>query len=89
MGAQADFSDDPCPYCQGTGFTFSATLIRCEGCGVVWGRCNGVWRLDDTTVNEHLRELVQLRERVKDLEAEHESRDWDDMEHDYLDWTDD
>lgn len=43
-----DPSDERCA-CQQSAWEISATLIRCRACGRLWGRCNGVWRLDPDT----------------------------------------
>lgn len=34
--------DAKCELC-GYGLSITATLISCDGCGTLWGRCNGAW----------------------------------------------
>lgn len=40
----------PCDYCEGRRWEISATLIRCATCGVLYGRCDGLWRVDPDTI---------------------------------------
>jgi hypothetical protein len=52
---------EPCEYCGGTTWTITATLIQCDGCCVLYGRCNGRWVLDPDTVPRALRaELARV-----------------------------
>lgn len=46
------FSDaeDACQYCGNREYDISATMIQCTYCGVVIGRCNGVWVVDSMTI---------------------------------------
>jgi hypothetical protein len=41
---------EACEQCGGVVFEVSATLIRCRSCGLTYGRCEGRWRLDTTTL---------------------------------------
>lgn len=53
------FKKSPCEFCNSVNFEISATLISCCGCGVTYGRCNGLWRIDHDTVSvDQLRWLI-------------------------------
>lgn len=41
---------DPCEYCGGHLWYMTSTLIRCANCGVLYGRCEGLWRLDPDSI---------------------------------------
>lgn len=45
-----DLPGDECSYCAGRSWRVTATLISCNRCGVVYGRVNGIFTLDPTTV---------------------------------------
>jgi len=40
-------NDLKCELCEGN-LDITATLIGCQSCGMVWGRCNGAWVEDAT-----------------------------------------
>jgi len=43
-------SNETCEFCGSVEYSVSATLIQCTRCGITYGRCEGVWRVDETTV---------------------------------------
>ena len=42
--------EDFCEFCGNNEYIIGATLIQCTRCGVTYGRCNGLWRIDDETI---------------------------------------
>ena len=42
--------DDACEFCGNVEYDISATLITCTRCRATYGRCNGIWRVDPSTI---------------------------------------
>lgn len=58
--------DDRCMYCGNREFDISATMIQCVYCGVVFGRCNGVWIVDSTTIPSPKKHSTRLTAEAVD-----------------------
>ena len=41
---------EACEFCGNLEYDISATLIVCTRCRATYGRCNGVWVIDSTTI---------------------------------------
>lgn len=57
-----------CVICGGI-LSISATMIGCQSCGAVWGRCNGLWIEDMTARVDPSRCTVARGDAVEAMRA--------------------
>lgn len=56
--------DEACEFCGNVEYDISATLIMCTRCRATYGSCNGIWRVDASTIPAIEKDSTRLTDKA-------------------------